>query len=515
MWGSNARNAHPIFFKHILKGVRNGAKLFVIDPRRSESAMFADLWLGIDVGTDIALANTVAREIIQSGLVHQGFIENATVNFEEFKDSVSDWTLQRGADVTGVPAEAIKELAHTYAHAPTAQLCWTLGITEHHNATDNVLSLINLALLTGHIGRHGSGLVPIRGQNNVQGGGDMGALPNKLPGFQDVEDDHLRGKFEEAWKMPIPAKAGLHLSLQFEAMERGELRSVYIIGENPARSEADSVRARQLLTGLDTLIVQDIYMTETAFLADVVFPATAAWSESEGTVTNSERRVQRVRAIVRPPDGAKSDIDILGLLASELGVQWPDLSAEEWWDELRSLSPIHFGMTYQRLEAERGLQWPCRTLEDPGSLFLHARFWAEPLEGPRAPFHPVAHAPPVDELTDEFPIRLTTGRHLESFNTGAQTGHFDSPSRPSAGIDLSPEDADQLGVTTGQRVRISSRRGSIEAVVTVVSTQRLGLAFMAFHYPEIVDVNVVTIDAWDPKSGTAEFKATAVRLEKL
>jgi formate dehydrogenase major subunit len=515
LWGSNARNAHPIFFKHLLKGVRNGAKLFVVDPRRSESAMFADLWLGIDVGTDIALANTVAREIIESGLAHEGFIENATVDFEEFKASVADWTLERGAEVTGVPADAIKELAHAYASASTAQLCWTLGITEHHNATDNVLSLINLSLLTGHIGRYGSGLVPVRGQNNVQGGGDMGALPDKLPGFQDLQDDQLRGKFEEVWGMPIPAKAGMHLSLQFEAMERGELRSVYIIGENPARSEADSARARQLLSGLDTLIVQDIYMTETASLADVVFPATAAWSESEGTVTNSERRVQRVRAAVRPPDGAKSDIDILGLLASGLGAQWRDLSAEEWWDELRSLSPIHFGMTYERLEAERGLQWPCRTLEDPGSLFLHERFWAEPREGPPAPFHPVVHAPPVDELTDEFPTRLTTGRHLESFNTGAQTSHFDAPSRPGAGIDLSPQDADELGVTTGQRVRISSRRGSIEAAVTVVATQRLGLAFMAFHYPEVVDVNVVTIDAWDPKSGTAEFKATAVRLEKL
>ncbi len=477
--------------------------------------MFADLWLGIDVGTDVALANTVAREIIESGLVHEGFIENATVDFDVFKASVADWTLERGAAVTGVPAEAIKELAHAYASAGTAQLCWTLGITEHHNATDNVLSLINLSLLTGHIGRYGSGLVPVRGQNNVQGGGDMGALPNKLPGFQDVEDEALRSKFEEAWEMPVPAKSGMHLSLQFEAMERGEVRSVYIIGENPARSEADNVRTRRLLLGLDTLIVQDIYMTETASLADVVFPATAAWSESEGTVTNSERRVQRVRAAVRPPDGTKSDIDILGLLASELGARWKDQSAEEWWDELRGLSPIHFGMTYERLEAERGLQWPCRTLEDPGSTFLHGRFWAEPREGPPAPFHAVVHAPPVDELTDEFPTRLTTGRHLESYNTGAQTGHFDAPSRPGADIDLSPEDANQLRVKTGERVRISSRRGSIEAPVRVVSTQRAGLAFMAFHYPEIVDVNVLTIDAWDPKSGTAEFKATAVRLEKI
>jgi predicted molibdopterin-dependent oxidoreductase YjgC len=513
LWGSNARNAHPIFFKHLLKGVRNGAKLYVVDPRRSESAMFADLWLGIDVGTDIALANAMAREIIESDLVHEGFIANATVNFEEFKASVEDWTLDRAEAVTGVPAKVIKEFAHAYANAGTAQLCWTLGITEHHNATDNVLALINLSLLTGHIGRYGSGLVPVRGQNNVQGGGDMGALPNKLPGFQDVEDDELRGKFETAWGSSIPAKSGLHLSLQFEAMERGEVSAVYIIGENPARSEADSGRTKRLLQGLDTLIVQDIYMTETASMADVVFPATAAWSESNGTVTNSERRVQRVRAALAGPAGAKDDITILGLLAEQLGVEWTDQTAQHWWDELRSLSPIHYGMTYERLEAMDGLQWPCPDLDHPGSPFLHGRFWEQPRQGPAAPFHVVNHAGPVDELTDDFPMRLTTGRHLESYNTGAQTGIYDSPSRPDATIDISPQDASKLGVSNGGSVRITSRRGSIEAPVRIVSTQREGLAFMAFHYPELVDVNVVTIDAWDPKSGTSEFKATAVRLE--
>jgi predicted molibdopterin-dependent oxidoreductase YjgC len=515
LWGSNARNAHPIFFKHLLKGVRNGAKLYVVDPRRSESAMFADLWLGIDVGTDIALANAMAREIIHSGLAHEGFIANATINFEEFKASVEDWTLDRAEAVTGVPAEAIKELAHAYANAGTAQLCWTLGITEHHNATDNVLALINLSLLTGHIGRYGSGLVPVRGQNNVQGGGDMGALPNKLPGFQDLEDDELRAKFEIAWGSSIPATSGLHLSLQFEAMERGEVSAVYIIGENPARSEADSGRTKRLLEGLDTLIVQDIYMTETASMADVVFPATAAWSESDGTVTNSERRVQRVRAALAGPTGAKDDITILGLLAEQLGADWKHQSAQQWWDELRSLSPIHYGMTYERLEALDGLQWPCPDLNHPGSPFLHGRFWEQPRQGPAAPFHAVSHAGPVDKLTDEFPLRLTTGRHLESFNTGAQTGMYDSPSRPGATIDISPQDAADLGVSNGGLVRITSRRGSIEAPVLVVGTQREGLAFMAFHYPELVDVNTVTIDAWDPKSGTSEFKATAVRLEVL
>lgn len=220
MWGSNARAAHPIFFHHVLKGVRNGAKLYVVDPRRSETAQWADLWLGLDVGTDIALSNTIAREIIHAGLANRGFIARATSNYEAYAASVEEWTLERGSAVTGVPAGAIRELAHAFATAPTAQLCWTLGITEHHNGVDNVLSLINLALLCGHVGRPNAGLNPLRGQNNVQGGGDMGALPNRLPGFQDVEDDAARGKFDAAWGTPVPARNGLNLTQMFEAMDR-------------------------------------------------------------------------------------------------------------------------------------------------------------------------------------------------------------------------------------------------------------------------------------------------------
>jgi len=240
MWGSNAREAHPIFFHHVLKGIHNGARLFAIDPRRTSTAQWADIWLGIDVGSDIALSNAVAREIIHSDLHRKDFIAHATEGFDEYAASVEPYTLERAQDITGVPSEAIKQLAHEYATAPTAQLCWTLGITEHHNATDNVLALINLALLTGHVGRYGSGLVPLRGQNNVQGGGDMGAIPNKLPGFQDVENPELRIKFETLWGTTIPERAGMHISLMHEAMDDGHLRALYVIGENPLQSEADA-----------------------------------------------------------------------------------------------------------------------------------------------------------------------------------------------------------------------------------------------------------------------------------
>ena len=326
LWGSNARETHPIYFHHVLKGVRNGAGLMVVDPRRTPSAEWADLWLGLDVGSDIALANAVGREIIASGLVHRPFVEGATLRYEEYASSVEGYTLERAEALTGVPAAAIGELARAYATADRAQLCWTLGITEHHNATDNVFALINLALLTGHVGRYGSRLNPLRGQNNVQGGGDMGTLPNKLPGFQDVEDDAARARFEAVWGRPIPPASGWHLSLMFEAMEE---RTLYVIGENPAQSEADVARARRLLEGLDHLVVQDLFLTRTAQLADVVLPAAAAWAESEGTVTSSERRVQRVRKALEPPGEARDDLWIVSELAQRLGHGWGQPTAEQ------------------------------------------------------------------------------------------------------------------------------------------------------------------------------------------
>ena len=499
----------------MLKGLRRGAKLYAIDPRRTSSAQWADLWLGLEVGTDIALANAVGREILEAGLENRSFIENATTGFEEYRRTVEPYTLEKAETITSVPREHIRELAHAYARADRAQLCWTLGITEHHNATDNVLALINLSLLTGHVGRWGSGLAPLRGQNNVQGGGDMGALPNRFPGFQDVENEEHRAKFERVWGAPVPAVPGWHISLMLEAMERGELTTLYVIGENPAQSEADAQRAHELLEGLDHLVVQDIFLTRTAEMADVVLPAAAAWAECEGTVTSSERRVQRVRKALEPPGEAKDDVEIICALARALGHEWRTPSAEEIWNELRSLSPMHLGMTYERLEKLGGLQWPCRDENDPGSPFLHGRLWKRPVEGSKAPFHAVEHSPPVDTLTEEFPLRLTTGRRLDSFNTGVQTGGYRSPRRKGETLDLSPFDMKRLDLAEGERVRVVSRRGEIEVPVRVDPNLKPGLAFITLHFPDEVDTNQLTIEAWDPKSGTSEFKATAIRVEKL
>ena len=515
LWGSNARETHPIFFHHVLRGIRNGARLYVVDPRRTGSAEWADGWLGLDVGSDIALANAIGREIIAAGLEHEAFIGRATTDFEAYRTAVEPYTLEYAERETGVPADAIRELAHAFATADRAMLCWTLGITEHHNAVDNVLSLISLVLLTGHVGRYGSGVNPLRGQNNVQGGGDMGALPDRLPGFQHVENDALRARFDAAWGVTVPPRRGWHLSGMFDAMERGDLTAVYCIGENPVQSEADAHRVKRLLGGLDLLVVQDIFLTATAQIADVVLPAAAAWAESDGTVTNSERRVQRVRKAMDPPGEAKDDLWIIYQIARRLGYDWGEASAELAWDEFRSLAPAFRGMTYARLESEDGLQWPCWDEQHPGEPFLHSRLWADPVPGKRAPFCPVDHDPPIEALDEEFPIRLTTGRRLDSYNTGVQSGPLRFPRRKGETLDLSPEDLRALDLAEGDVVRIVTRRGQVEAPVRMDRSLRPGLAFMTLHFPDEVEVNLLTIDATDPKAGTAEFKAAAIRIEKL
>jgi formate dehydrogenase major subunit len=515
LWGSNARETHPIFFHHLLKGLRGGARLVAVDPRRTTSAAWAELWAGLDVGTDIALSHTLAREIITAGLADQEFIAHATSGFEEYRAIIEPWTLERGAAETGVPAGVIREIAHAYATAKRAMICWTLGITEHHNGVDNVLSLINLALLTGHVGRWGSGLNPLRGQNNVQGGGDMGALPDRLVGFQHIENDEARAKFDRAWGVTVPPKKGWHLSAMFDAMERGELTALYVLGENPLQSEADQKRARRLLSGLEFLVAQDIFLTGTAQLADVVLPAGAAWCESEGTVTSSERRVQRVRRAMAPPAGARDDLAILFELARRMGHDWGPPDAEAVWDEIRALSPMHAGMSYARLEALGGIQWPCYGEDHPGEVFLHARLWERPVVGPRAPFSPVVHDPPVDRLDDEFPFRLTTGRRLQEYNTGVQTGAYPHPVRRGETLDVSPEDAERLGLAEGEPVRVRSRRGELVTPVHIDPGLRPGLTFMTFHFPDQVATNLLTIDATDPKAGTAEFKASAIAIERL
>ena len=354
----------------------------------------------------------------------------------------------------------IRETAHAFARADRAMICWTLGITEHHNAVDNVLSLINLGLLCGHVGRFGSGLNPLRGQNNVQGGGDMGAIPNKLPGFQDIErDDEARARFEAAWGTTIRPAYGWHLTQMFHAMERGELRTLYVIGENPAQSEADINHTRKLLAELDFLVVQDIVMTRTAEMADVVLPGRRRGARRTGTVTNSERRVQRVRKALDPPGEARDDMWIIAELARRLGHDWGRAGRRGGLGRVPLALADARGMSYDRLEEHGGLQWPCPDDEHPGSPLLHERLWAEPLEGPLAPFCVVEARRPSRRSTPTIPIRLTTGRRLESYNTGAQSNLYSSPLHRGESLDLSPEDAERLELSDGRdRARLVAAR---------------------------------------------------------
>ena len=511
LWGANARENHPIFFHHVLKAIHRGARMYVVDPRRTSSAQWGDEWLGLNIGSDIALSNAMAREIIHAGLANEAFIRRATTGFDDYRDAVERYTLKYAEQETGVPADVIQRAAHAYARADRAVICWTLGITEHHNAVDNVLSLINLSLLTGHVGRYGSGVNPLRGQNNVQGGGDMGAIPNRLVGFQDwTKEPDIRQKFEKAWGVSLQPEYGKHMTQMFEAMEEGEMRALYVIGENPAQSEADQTRAEHILKSLDHLVVQDIFLTRTAELAHVVLPASSSWCEAEGTVTNSERRVQRLRKALEPPGGARDDMWIITEIGKRLGVDLGPPVAETVWNEVRSLAPIFAGMSYARLEKEGGLHWPCYDENHPGELFLHSRLWKEPIEGPPAPFSVVEHDPPIERPDADYPFQLTTGRRLDSYNTGVQTGGYNSPLRRGETLDMSPEDAEELRLLEGDPVRITSRRGSVVAPVHIDRSLRKGLCFMTLHFQDQVKTNVLTVDYTDPKSGTAEFKACAI-----
>ena len=513
LWGSNARETHPVMFLHMLKGINNGARMVVVDPRRTLSVEAAHDWLPLRVGSDIALANAMGHVIIEEGLQQQEWIEHATTGFDEYKRAVAPYTPEYAETVTGIPAEHIREVARQYAQAPTGMICWTLGITEHHNAVDNVLALINLALLTGKVGREGCGLNPLRGQNNVQGGGDMGALPDRLPGFQPIENDGLRAKFERAWGMSIPAKKGWHQSAMLEAMERGDIRALYVLGENPLASDADTHHMEQLFKGLDFIVVQDIFMTATTELADVVLPGSVSWAEADGTVTNSERRVQLCRKAVEPPGEARNDWVILQDIAQRMGTTWSYESAEQIWDELRSLSPMHAGMSYQRLAGEHGLQWPCYDEHHPGERVMHWRLWQRPLLGAPVPFIATQYEPPVEQVDDDYPFQLTTGRRLEFYNSGVQTARYDSARPHEELLEINPDDAAERGIHDGSLVRVTSRRGSVVLRARTNSGLYRGLVFMTFHFPDQVTTNMLTIHATDPQSGTAEFKAAAVRIE--
>jgi formate dehydrogenase alpha subunit len=509
--GTNTTESHPVIGIQVKKAVRGGAVLAVVDPRKTEVAELARHHLRIRPGTDIALYNGLAHVIIAEGLWNKEFVRERTEEFEALKAAVEKYTPEYAAEITGVPAETIREVARGYAKAKNATILYTMGVTQHICGTHNVLALANLALLCGQIGKESSGVNPLRGQNNVQGACDMGGLPNVFTGYQPVTDEGARKKFAAAWGAPdLPARPGLTVGEMLEAAGEGRIRAMYIMGENPVLSDADAGHVVHALEKLDFLVVQDIFLTETAQLADVVLPA-ASFAEKDGTFTNTERRVQRVRKAVEPPGDAKADWEIVCLVAAAMGYPMRYASPAAIMEEIARLTPSYGGISYARLE-KGGLQWPCPTPDHPGTPVLHVGKFSR---GPGR-FHPVEYVPP-DELPDaEYPLVLSTGRRLYHYHTGTmtmRTGALEA-AYPEEYLEINPADAERLGICDGDRVRVTSRRGSVELAARVTEKVTPGMVFTSFHYPQAA-VNRLTNPARDPVAKIPELKVCAVRVEKV
>ena len=512
--GSNTTEAHPVIALQMKAAVRkHGAKLILIDPRRIELAQFAHLHLRHRPGTDVALINAMAHVIIAEGLHNQAFITERTEGFPAYEQAVKEWTPERAAEITGVQADQIVAAARLYATAGAAAIFWAMGITQHTTGTDNVKALSNLAILCGQIGRPGTGLNPLRGQNNVQGACDMGGLPNIYSGYQPVTNEETRLKFAAAWSVPyerLSPKVGLTVTEMMNGILEDRVRGLFILGENPMLTDPNLHHVEEALRHVEFLAVEDIFLTETAQFADVVLPG-ASFAEKEGTFTNTERRVQLVRPALDPPGQARQDWQILTELAQGMGAEWSYASPSEIFDEMARLTPSYAGMTHTRLDAG-GLQWPCPAPAHPGTPILHTQKFARGL----GLFAPVQYLAPAEVPDAEYPYILSTGRVLFHWHGGTLSRR--SPGldglAPVAEVEIHPEDAARQGIADDQAVRVHSRRGQVVAAARLTKRSPVGTVFMTFHYAEAA-ANLLTIDAVDPIAKIPEFKVAAVRLEPL
>lgn len=508
--GSNTTECHPIIGSSIKRAARRGVPLIVADPRAIELTDLATIWLRQKHGTDSALINALIHVILKEGLEYKEFISARTEGFEEFRASVEPYTPEFAEKITGVPAEDIIRAAHTYAEASAASIVYSMGITQHTTGTDNVLALANLAMVTGNLGKPGSGVNPLRGQNNVQGACDMGALPNVFPGYQKVDDDAVRSKFEAAWGVTLPAQPGQTLVEMIHAAAEGKLKALYVMGENPMLSDPDVNHVEKALKNLDFLVVQDIFLTETGELADVVLPA-AAFAEKDGTFSNTDRRVQLVRKALEAPGEARVDSEIICDVARRMGYDMAYPNAAAIHDEIASLTPSFGGITHARLE-QGGLQWPCPSADHPGTPILHVGQFTRGL----GKFHPVEFIPPKELPDEEYPFVLSTGRILEHYHTGTMSRRSEVLDSlvPGGTIEINPDDAERLGIGDGDVVRVKSRRGQIEIETDVTERVTPGTVFLAFHYRE-APANRLTIAALDPVAKIPEFKVCAVRISSV
>jgi formate dehydrogenase alpha subunit len=508
--GSNTSEAHPVIALYIKQAaVRNGAKLIVADPRQIELVRFACLHLQQRPGTDVALINAMMNVIISENLHDKDFIKQRTEGFEQMAEVVKDFTPEKAEKITTVPAQKIREAARIYAEAETASIIFSMGITQHTTGTDNVLSLANLAMLTGNVGKESAGVNPLRGQNNVQGACDLGALPNVYPGYQSVEDRQIRAEFEKAWRTKLPERTGLTVVEMIHAIEQGQVRALYMMGENPALSDPNLNRTRQALQDVGFLVSQEIFLSESAQYADVVLPS-LCFAEKDGTFTNTERRIQRVRKALNPPGQARDDWQILCGLCTAMGYPTQYESASEIMDEIASVTPIYGGISYDRIEPV-GLQWPCPDKSHPGTVYLHK---GEFKRG-KGKFHAVPFREPAESPDEEFPFVLSTGRQLYQFHTGTLTRKAAAIGQvsPTGYVELHREDAERYGIAEGDDVEVFTRRGKVVTKASVGERVAQGWLFMPFHFAE-APANMLTNDALDPIAKIPEFKVCAAAIKK-
>lgn len=509
--GSNTKESHPIIALRMIKAKRKGAKIIIADPRRVPMVRFADIWMQHTPGTDVALLNGMMHVIVKEDLMKKDFIASMTEGFdEEFRKNLEEYTPENASRITGVPKEKIIEAARLYAGSERAGIYYTMGITQHAHGTENVFSVANLALMTGNLGKESAGVNPLRGQNNVQGSTDMGCVPNMYPGYQRVTIPAIRQKFEALWKASLSDKEGLTAPDMLSAAEKGALKAMYIMGENPVVSDPNMAHTIRALKALDFLVVQDIFMTETAELAHVVLPG-SSFAEKVGTFTNTERRVQRVRRAVDSPGIAMKDSLIIMELSKKMGYEMSYPHTVEIFREIGQAWPALAGMSYARLE-DGGLQWPCPTPDHPGTQYLFKGGFPRG----KGRFTPVKYKMSVEQPDREYPFILTTGRQLFQYHTGGMTRRvkpIDAVS-PESYVEINPEDARTLAIEGGSRVKVTSRRGSIIVKAVVTKRPARGVVFIPFHFKEAAANALTSSTALDPVAKIPAFKVSSVRIEK-
>jgi formate dehydrogenase alpha subunit len=508
--GTNTTATHPVIGLRVRKAVGNGTRLIVANPREIDLCRIAHIWLRHRPGSDVALLMGMMRVIVEEGLQDESFIRERCENFEPFMKSLDSFDPEKVEQLTGVDRELIGDAARLFAEQKPGSILYAMGITQHTHGTDNVLALADLAMLTGNVGKPSSGVNPLRGQNNVQGACDMGALPDVFPGYQRVTDPQALRKFQKAWGRSLPASPGATLMEIFGGARKGEIRSVYLVGENPLLSDPDLRHVRDALANLDFLVVQDIFRTETAEMAHVVLPG-STFAEKDGTFTNTERRVQRIRKALEPRGNSRPDWRITCDIAKRMGANGFDFGhPSQIMEEIARLTPIYGGISYARLESE-GLQWPCRDAGDPGTPILHVGRFTRG----RGRFVPLEYRPSAETPDREYPLLLTTERVLAHYHTGSMTRRVDGINRlhGEERVQVHPADAEELGIRDGEMVRIVSRRGEVRALAKLTSASPKGVVAMSFHFAES-PVNQVTNPAMDPVAKIPELKVCAVRVEK-